>query len=88
MRLKQREKRELRDAFKRELGARLALALADERMRQRELASELGSGSADVCEWIHGRREPGAWVIAMCVKLLPSTNVEWLLTGEGPRWKK
>lgn len=80
---KKQRKRQLRAEFRFAFGQRLDMALNIEGLSQIALGRLLGGGRGDVCRWVHGRTEPGAWVVAQLEELLPSVNVLWLLTGKG-----
>jgi len=66
-----------------EFRRRLALAVEQSKLRQREIAERLGVREATVSDWMTGRTAPN---VDQLVRLPGILNVSghWLLTGAGP----
>jgi len=66
-----------------EFRRRLALAVEQSRLRQREIAKRLGGREATVSDWMAGRTAPNLDQLLRLPGLL-NVSGHWLLTGAGP----
>ena len=66
-----------------EFRRRLALAVEQSQLRQREIAKRLGVREATVSDWMAGRTAPNLDQLLRLPGLL-NVSGHWLLTGAGP----
>jgi len=60
---------------------RARLLMAEQELRQGDLALDIGVARSTVCQWLTGRSEPNLFHIVVFARRL-GVSVDWLLTGK------
>ena len=70
-------------SLKEQLAKRLSLFFKEKKLVKSHVARKLGKKQENINRWLNGKHAPDAEAIVSIIKVFPSLNARWYLTGEG-----